>query len=397
MKTLIVDDQYEDKAKVIASVLQRVGVSDIDLVADSKNAIKLMSNTKYDLLILDLQIPEVLGEDAQPNGGTQLLEYIEVNRAIQKPTVVLGVTSHTDSFESSQDFFRKRGWSLILGVEDEDRIFSILSTMKAHVTKSNNNFDIVFLTALPHVEYEAVMKLPLTWIEHQELDDDNIYHTSSIELSDGSTRRVLATCLSHMGIAAAAAATASICVKFKPSLIVMTGICAGIKDRVNLGDILIADPSWDWGSGKLTVSGGIAKFLSAPTQVALDPSLRRKIQHVATSKLYENQIYASWDGTRPPANPRVHIGPVATGAVVLEDPQTVDLIKSQNRTTNGIEMEAYGVMAAAFNSGPSRPKVLAVKSVCDFADPEKNDNWQHYAAHTSTQFAYFFVKNHYTI
>jgi nucleoside phosphorylase len=269
--------------------------------------------------------------------------------------------------------------------------------MKAHVTNLQSNFDIVFLTALPHVEYEAVMKLPLNWTEHQEVNDDNVYHSAVIELADGSVKKVLATSLSHMGIAAAAAATASICVKFKPSLIVMTGICAGVKGRVEIGDILVADPSWDWGSGKLTIVNGVAKFLSAPTQVALDPALRRKIQHVATSNAYMNTIYANWTGTRPPTNPSVHVGPVATGAVVLEDPQTVDLIRAQNRTTNGVEMEAYGVMAAAFNSGPNRPKVLAVKSVCDFADPEKNNDWQHYAAHTSTQFAYMFIKDHLAI
>jgi nucleoside phosphorylase/CheY-like chemotaxis protein len=397
MKTLIVDDQYEDKARIIASVLKRVGASQVDLVADSKSAIRHMAAEKYDLLILDLQIPEILGEDALSSGGTQLLEFIEVNRSILRPTVVLGITSHIDAYEASHDFFRKRGWSLILGVDDEDRMFSVLSTMKAHVTNLETKFDIVFLTALPHVEYEAVMKLPLEWREHQEINDDNVYHSSTIELSDGSTKQVLATSLSHMGIAAAAAATASICVKFKPSLIVMTGICAGIQGRVAIGDILVADPSWDWGSGKLTVSDGIAKFLSAPTQVALDPALRRKIQHVATSSAYMNLIYSGWSGNRPPVNPRVHVGPVATGAVVLEDPQTVDLIRSQNRGTNGVEMEAYGVMAAAFNSGPNRPKVLAVKSVCDFADPDKNNDWQHYAAHTSTQFAYMFIKDHFVI
>ena len=393
MKTLIVDDQYEEKAKVIAGVLKRVGASEIDLVADSKSAIKLMMSKKYDLLILDLQIPDILGEEAQSSGGTQLLEYVEVNASIKRPTVILGITSHADAYDASQDFFRKRGWSLILGVDDEDRIFSVLSTMKAHVTNLENNFDIVFLTALPHVEYEAVLKLPLDWAEHQEINDDNVYHTATMSLSDGSVKRVLATSLSHMGIAAAAATTASICVKFKPALIVMTGICAGIKGRVELGDILIADPTWDWGSGKLTIADGVARFLSAPTQVALDPALRRKIQHVATSNLYMNDIYASWTGKRPPVNPRVHVGPVATGAVVLEDPQTVELIKSQNRATNGVEMEAYGVMAAAFNSGPNRPKAMAVKSVCDFADPEKNNEWQHYAAHTSAQFAYLIIKN----
>lgn len=397
MKTLIVDDQYEDKAQIIASILKSIGENDFDLVVDAKKAIKSMTSVKYDLLILDLQIPEVLGEDAKNDGGTQLLKYIELNELIIKPTVVLGITSHKDAYDSCFDFFKKRGWSLILGVDDQEQISSVLKTMKVHVTTLEKKYDVVFLTALPHTEYEAVLALPLDWKEHQEVNDDCIYHTSNITTSSGSSLSVIATTLPHMGIAAAASTTASICVKFKPSLIIMTGICAGILDRVNLGDILVADPTWDWGSGKLTIENGAAKFLSQPTQMALDPSLRRKIQRIATSNTYMNEIYAGWSKFRPPHNPKVHIGPMATGAVVLEDPMTVDLIKAQNRTTNGIEMEAFGVMAAAYYSGPNRPKVLIAKSVCDFANPEKNDNWQSYAAYTSAQFAYNFLKNDITI
>lgn len=393
MKTLIVDDQYENKAKIVADILTRVGENDFDLVMDAKNAIKLMSDKKYDLLILDLQIPEFLGEDAKNDGGIQLLQYIELNESIKKPTVVLGITSHKDAYDHCFPFFQKRGWSLILGVDDQEYILSVLNTMKSHITTLENKFDIVFLTALPHTEYEAVMALPLDWKEHQEINDDNVYHTSNIITSDGTSRSVIATSLPHMGIAAAAATTASLCVKFKPSIIIMTGICAGIINRVNLGDILIADPTWDWGSGKLTIVDGIAKFLSQPTQISLDLAIRRKIQHLSTTNSYMNEIYSAWTGNRPPHNPKVHLGPVATGAVVLEDPMTVELIKSQNRTTNGIEMEAFGVMTAASYAGPNRPKVLIAKSVCDFANPEKNDNWQHYAAYTSAQFAYRFVKN----
>lgn len=393
MKTLIVDDQYEDKAQIIASILMSIGEPDFDLVVDAKNAIKSLNSVKYDLLILDLQIPEVLGEDAKNDGGTQLLKFIELNESIKKPTVVLGITSHKDAYDSCSEFFKKRGWSLILGVDDQEQISSVLKTMKVHVTTLEKKYDVVFLTALPHTEYEAVLDLPLDWKEHQEVNDDSIYHTSDIITSSGSSLSIIATTLPHMGIAAAASTTASLCVKFKPSLIIMTGICAGILDRVNLGDILVADPTWDWGSGKLTIEKGAAKFLSQPTQMTLDPALRRKIQHIATSNTYMNEIYAGWNKTRPPHNPKVHIGPMATGAVVLEDPMTVDLIKTQNRATNGIEMEAFGVMAAAYYSGPNRPKVLIAKSVCDFANPEKNDTWQSYAAYTSAQFAYKFLKN----
>lgn len=104
MKTLIVDDQYEDKAKIIASILTSIGEPDFNLVVDAKNAIKSMTAEKYDLLILDLQIPEVLGEDAKNDGGTQLLKFIELNESIKKPTVVLGITSHKDAYESCSDF-----------------------------------------------------------------------------------------------------------------------------------------------------------------------------------------------------------------------------------------------------------------------------------------------------
>ncbi|MCL6397638.1 response regulator [Pectobacterium carotovorum subsp. carotovorum] len=393
MKTLIVDDQYEDKAKVIATVLTSIGETDFELVVDAKNAIKAMKAEKYDVLILDLQIPEVLGEDAKNDGGTQLLQFIEINESINKPTVVLGITSHRDAYDSCLTFFQKRGWSLILGVDDQEHLSSVLKTMKVHVSTLENRYDVIFLTALPHTEYEAVMKLPLEWSEHQEVNDDSIYHTTNIVTSSGASLSVIATSLPHMGIASAAATTASLCVKFKPSLIIMTGICAGIVDKVNLGDILIADPTWDWGSGKLTVKDGTVQFLSQPTQIPLDPALRRKIQHISTSNTYMNDIYSGWKGTRPPQNPKVHIGPLATGAVVLEDPMTVELIKSQNRTTIGIEMEAFGVAAAVHYAGPNRPKFLIAKSVCDFANPDKNDSWQHYAAYTSAHFAYYLLKN----
>ncbi|TXJ05432.1 MAG: response regulator [Aeromicrobium sp.] len=87
MKTLIVDDQYEDKAKIIASVLNRIGESDITLVASAKDALRLMKTVKFDLLILDLQIPDEVGQDASLTGGKNLLEFVEIN---------VGILGHPD-------------------------------------------------------------------------------------------------------------------------------------------------------------------------------------------------------------------------------------------------------------------------------------------------------------
>lgn len=137
--------------------------------------------------------------------------------------------------------------------------------------------------------------------------------------------------------------------------------------------------------------------MNAPTQIALDSSIRKQFQYISANKLYASDIYAGWkNGPRPPNDPNVLLGPMATGAVVLEDPETVELIKSQHRNTIGVEMEAYGVMSAAYYySGVNRPQAVAIKSVCDFANPEKNDSWQSYASYTSAQLAYKFIVNHF--
>jgi len=54
-------------------------------------------------------------------------------------------------------------------------------------------------------------------------------------------------------------------------------------------------------------------------------------------------------------------------------------------------MEIYGVYYAARFSTEPRPKAIAIKSVCDFADEEKNDVYQAYAAYTSVRYFYHFA------
>jgi nucleoside phosphorylase len=46
-------------------------------------------------------------------------------------------------------------------------------------------------------------------------------------------------------------------------------------------------------------------------------------------------------------------------------------------------MEAYAVFAASDEAPLPQPKAFVLKGVCDFADDEKNDSLQSYAAYTS--------------
>lgn len=396
MKTLIVDDQYQDKAQTIASELRKLGVEP-ELVASSKSALKKLKSTYYDLLILDLQLPDNNGDDPTPDGGKQLLEFLELNKTYILPGSIIAITAHQDSYDACKDFFTARGWSIFLGLEDLDRLRLTFSTRIRYAKTEAPLFDVAIITALACPELEAVTQLPCSWEQYSAKDDDNIYYAGILTKSDGSTLKVIAVSATQMGMASAAALTTSIILKFSPKLLIMTGIAAGIEGKAKLGDILVADPCWDWGSGKITIRDGKVIFLSGPTQIPMPASIRKQFQYISANNLYTSEIYSGWKkGTRPIHEPKVIIGPVATGAVVLEDPETVELIKSQHRNTIGVEMEAYGVYSAAYYySGSARPLAIAIKSVCDFANPEKNDEWQEYASYTSAQLAFRYIENHF--
>jgi nucleoside phosphorylase len=74
---------------------------------------------------------------------------------------------------------------------------------------------------------------------------------------------------------------------------------------------------------------------------------------------------------------------VASGAAVLADRETLLAIKQQHRKLLSVEMESYGVYAAAYESRIPQPLPISLKAICDFADENKDDSHQEYAAYTS--------------
>lgn len=108
---------------------------------------------------------------------------------------------------------------------------------------------------------------------------------------------------------------------------------------------------------------------------------------MAHNKTLLSGIKNNWKTSAPNNDLSLHVGPMASGASVIADDHSARMIATQHRELIGIEMEAYAVMAAAELSSEPKPTAIIIKSVCDFADPDKNDNWQQYAAFTSAQFA----------
>jgi nucleoside phosphorylase len=237
---------------------------------------------------------------------------------------------------------------------------------------AHRTVDIAIVTALRTPELDAVLSLPYAWSLERLPGDPTPYYFGEVDRGeDRAPLKIVSTCAARKGMPSAGALAARVTTLYTPKYLVMTGICAGLANRTALGDIVVADPTWDCGSGKqVEDADGSLVFKAAPYQRPLDANL----MHIA-SELARNATVAQ------------SIGPMACGASVVAAREFATSIAGQHKDLLAIEMEGYAVMAAAEYAAVPAPISIVIKSVCDFADAQKSDDWQAYAAYTSAAFA----------
>ena len=84
----------------------------------------------------------------------------------------------------------------------------------------------------------------------------------------------------------------------------------------------------------------------------------------------------------------VHFGEYAVGEDVVASDEARDAILDIFPKVIGVEMESYGVgLAATYKDmgGKSTP-FIAIRGVCDFADPNKNDEYRLTALNNAAKF-----------
>lgn len=392
MNVLIVDDQYDHKVKYIAKKLNSIGIKNVTHVSNAHDAYSRLNSDKFDLLIIDLQIPESFGEEVDANGGLNLLNLITEDPGIVMPSIIVGITSHKESYESNVNQFSKQGWTLHLFDGETDFLDSIINNCYKR-SKIGEKFDVAFITALRHTEFDALLNNGMDWSELL-IEDCNKYYTAKFHDKDGIERTAVATYCPSMGMPISAAISMKVILKFSPKLLIMTGIAAGVEGKVNLGDIIIPNQIWDWGSGKITDSNRRSTLLSDPEIISINEQLSIEMKNIASMGLYVDDIKRGYQGNPPSHSLSIHVGPIASGAAVLADSKTINIIKDQKRSVIGVEMEAYGVMVASKFCGSDPTKTLIIKSVCDFANAKKNDDWQKYSAYTSVSAATKIIEKH---
>lgn len=181
------------------------------------------------------------------------------------------------------DEFSYETWTLIQYQEQyhdwkdqlSKKVKYIIDCKKNPPDNLNFQYDLAIITALATPELRAVLDLPANWKEEEHPNDPSSTYYKGVFTTGTKTLTVVAACSAQMGMTAATVLSMKMIEKFKPKYLVMVGIAAGIKNKGNFGDILIADYSWDYGSGKnkYDESKGAAVLEPDPRPVTIDPEL----------------------------------------------------------------------------------------------------------------------------
>ncbi|WEK10122.1 MAG: hypothetical protein P0Y51_04110 [Candidatus Pseudomonas colombiensis] len=392
MNILIVDDEI-DKAHAISKILKDAGV--LTTIVHETTAVaarRRVRSSKFDILIIDLNLPNGIDDSPEIEGGIDFLDMLIVDPIASLPADVFFITGRENSLDDAREKAAERGailWQYTTEAESWKRI--LLGRAKYLVSRSERTtegqaVDIAIITALQSPELDAVLKLDYNWITKRFTSDPTTYHFGSFRRGKEIVN-VVAVCAPRKGMPSASSLSAKMVSQFSPKYLVMTGICAGIPGKTNLGDVVVADPAWDYGSGKRILdSNDSPVFQGAAYQMPLDANVRQIVNELVRDNSTAQSIRATWSGSMPQGVLSIRVAPMASGASVIADDQEARNVVIQHRELAAIEMEGYAVMAAVECAVNPKPIAIVIKSVCDFADTVKNDDWQAYAAHTSAAF-----------
>ena len=249
--------------------------------------------------------------------------------------------------------------------------------------KKNNFQTDVALLSVTTTEFKAVTHFH-DWRAKTFTGDDQIYDVAEFE-RDGALRSLVHTKIAEMGMTAAAATAMKVIFQFRPRYLIMVGIAAGVvKEELEdqrYGDVIVPDVIWNYSAGKFVspemaqIHYGDIGFLPRSTSENIPEEIMPYLRKAVASE--ENPCHA-------------YIGPMACGSTVVANRGLLEKqIYTQYHHTAGLDMESYAVVYASNHANDPRPTPIIVKSVCDFADSNKSDDYQRFAAYSSCEFAKF--------
>jgi nucleoside phosphorylase len=187
---------------------------------------------------------------------------------------------------------------------------------------------------------------------------------------------------------------------FDVGLMILVGVAAGPKDKVQLGDIVYAETVHDYEHKRLEwrkIFGGMGKSVELPRPLTVDvvDSVRSALQRFDVTSIGQSfmNLVKEMDRKDIPTSvvrvPDIHNGTILAGEKLIADGslprkrKTIDeRIRAADQEDSGFAQacKAYGVPWCIF------------RGICDYADPNKGGKWQPIAALAAAVAAITFLR-----
>ena len=400
LKVLLVEDTLEKinvLKECISGCLAAAQIRfDICVEEDVVGARRMLRSDRYDLVVMDIQLPLRKGQIPERYAGASFVGEVHRSDLYIIPGCCVGFTEFEDGEawirESSGDHL----FDIVAYSRSSDvwrgRLSGLMGTVvkryQDRYVKPKNAVSLAVVCALES-ELEAVRALPCDWQIVDRGDDCHTVWRGRLD-THSESHTIVATHALEPGMAAAAALCSKIISEFHPDYLAMTGIAGGIRGQTNLGDVVAADVVWDYTSGKIVQKGKNQIFLPEPRTIDLSAIVKGQLSRLVGTKDFLSGIKEKFRefATPPDHDLKVVFGPMFTGTSVIANAKFVEGLNDMHRKIKGIDMEAYSVACAAKYAGDRSPTVIILKSVSDFADPDKNDDFHKYASFTSARVLY---------
>ena len=217
LEILIIDDKEQkiDALRRVISPLFAEGdvlIEEAQTIAASR---EVMREKTYDLVILDMVIPELEGEEASRTAGVEFLNEIYDNDSVQKPLQIIGLTEYEAEYNQQQAQFRDRLWHLLYYSQSKidwkkqlkDKVLQ-LAKMKENFIRgleNRNKYDVGVICALSE-EFDQMQRAfdGCQWDDCRLPGLPFLFRTTTVTTSQLHDVKVIAACAEHSDVCAAA-------------------------------------------------------------------------------------------------------------------------------------------------------------------------------------------------
>lgn len=410
LKVLIVDDTQEKIAKIRQVLTGFVdNPDDLPISGSIREALKNCTKTRYDLVILDLFIPEKAGDTPDPENAKTFLKLVKEDDDYICPIFVIGITRMQD-LGDYKAFFEAETLQILTYADDDDswegklrnRLDYLVGVNKKVNITYEYDFDVAIINALQSPEHD-IMKQTIgrEWTEENLADDKSTtYYKTILKDRNGKNIRCISCYAPQMASTASATLATKVILRFHPKYLFMTGICGALKgNKVGFGDILVSSHVWDGMSGKYKEEkrkNGTSELVFEPDyrQLSLNADMLNIVNRLKANTDLLLKIKDGFNGIKPKTNLKIHVGPMTSVPAVIASDKKIAEMKIHARKMIGLEMESYGMFYAAEHAHHLKPiYTISAKSASDLADKNKTDKYQPYASYTSAALVKYIIEN----